>query len=290
MVAENDFETLRSQLIGFCYRMLGSVSDAEDIVQEAYLHWQQAGRPALDSPQRWYFRVCSRLCLDRIKSAQYQREQYIGPWLPEPMLDHDHAKQAELDESISIALMLTIERLNPAERAAFILHDLFGYRFQEVADILSLEESNCRQLAKRARDHLRNDKQRAPRDAKMVKRISDAFFEAVHQGDLDRLRDVLSEDVVLYSDGGGKASAAKKPVIGIDAVSIFMVRVTQNAKRYHELEFRYAWYNGAPGLVGYKDGEVYAAYQLEVIDGKVVSLYAHRNPDKLAIFDRLAKP
>ncbi|MEW4454010.1 RNA polymerase sigma factor SigJ [Bremerella sp. JC817] len=287
MVAANEFESLRQQLIGFSYRMLGSVSDAEDIVQEAYLNWEQAGRPKLDSPRSWFFRVCSRLCLDRIKSAQYQRENYVGPWLPEPLLE-DHADRAELDESISMALMLTIERLKPAERAAFILHDLFGYEFNEVASILGLEAANCRQLAKRARTHLKGDKQRAPADAQVVKRISDAFFEAVNEGDLDNLRSILSEDVVLTSDGGGKVSAARRPMVGFDEVTTFMIRVIRNARRNHAVEFRAVRFNGAPGILGYMDGELFAAYQVEVVDGKVQSLYVVRNPDKLAIFSRLA--
>ncbi|MBA2115989.1 RNA polymerase sigma factor SigJ [Bremerella alba] len=285
MVTGDQFELLRQNLIGFCYRMLGSLPDAEDIAQEAYLRWEQAGRPQLDSPRSWYLRVCARLCLDRIKSVRYQREKYVGPWLPEPMLA-DHADRTELDETISIALMLTIERLKPAERAAFILHDLFGYEFQEVAEILGLEADNCRQLAKRARGHLRGEKQRSVTDAAGIKRISDAFFQAVNAGDLDRLRDVLSEDVVMHTDGGGKVSAARDLIVGFDAVTTFMVRVIRYAQREQTILYRPAWFNGAPGAVSYLGEKIIAAYHFEVIDDKIATLYVYRNPDKLAIFEQ----
>ncbi|MFN3153507.1 RNA polymerase sigma factor SigJ [Bremerella sp.] len=287
MVSGDQFEVLRQDLIGFCYRMLGSLPDAEDIVQEAYLRWEQAGRPALDSPKSWYLRVCARLCLDRMKSVRFQREKYVGPWLPEPILE-DHADRVELDETISLALMLTIERLKPAERAAFILHDLFGYEFQEVAEILGLEAANCRQLAKRARVHLRGEKPRVRTDAAGIKRISEAFFQAVNAGDLNQLRNVLSEDVVMHADGGGKVSAARDLIVGFHSVTTFMIRVFQNAKRKHEQEitFRPAWFNGAPGVVSYQGEKIIAAYHFEVVDGKIASLFIYRNPDKLAIFEQ----
>jgi len=285
MVAGDQFELLRQDLIGFCYRMLGSLPDAEDIAQEAYLRWEQAGRPELDAPKSWYLRVCARLCLDRIKSVRYQREKYVGPWLPEPILD-DHADRVELDETISLALMLTIERLKPAERAAFILHDLFGYEFGEVAEILGLEPANCRQLAKRARVHLRGEKPRGGADAAGIKRISDAFFQAVNAGDLDGLRSVLSEDIVMHADGGGKVSAARDVITGFHSVTTFMIRVFRNAQHEQKLTFHPAWFNGAPGVVSYLGEKIVAAYHFEVVDGKIASLFIYRNPDKLATFEQ----
>ncbi|MHC2067076.1 RNA polymerase sigma factor SigJ [Bremerella sp. T1] len=285
MVSGDEFESLRKELIGFCYRMLGSLPDAEDVAQDAYLRWEQAGRPQLDSPRSWYLRVCARLCLDRIKSVQYQREKYIGPWLPEPILE-DHAGKTELDETISIALMLTIERLKPAERGAFILHDLFGYEFAEVADILGLQPAHCRQLAKRARDHLKGNKPRSAVDVPGMQRISDAFFQAVNAGDLDQLRTVLSEDVVMHTDGGGKISAAKDLVVGFDAVTTFLVRVVRNVQRFGELRFEPTWFNGSPGMISCQGDQIIAAYQLYVVDGKVAAVFVYRNPDKLALFDR----
>jgi len=287
MVTGDQYELLRHDLIGFAYRMLGSLPDAEDVAQEAYLRWEQAGRPELDSPRSWYLRVCTRLCLDRMKSIRYQRERYIGPWLPEPMVD-DHADRAELDETLSLALMLTIERLKPAERATFILHDLFGYEFQEVAEILGLSAAHCRQLAKRARGHLRGEKPRSRTDADEIKRISDAFFQAVNAGDLDQLRSVLSEDVVLHADGGGKVSAARDLIVGFHAVTTFMIRVLRYVQREQTITMHPAWFNGAPGAVSYVGDQMIAAYHVEVIDGKIASLFIYRNPDKLAILERVS--
>ncbi|PQO27789.1 RNA polymerase sigma factor SigJ [Blastopirellula marina] len=288
MVSGHEFETLRKGLIGFSYRMLGSMPDAEDIVQEAYVRWEQAGRPELESPRSWYLKVCARLCLDRVKSVRYQREKYVGPWLPEPMLA-DHAEQTELDETISLALMMTIERLTPTERAAFILHDVFGYEFGEVAEIVGLKPDHCRQLACRAREHLRGEKQRGRVDVEGVQRISDAFFQAVQAGDLAALRMVLTEDVTLYTDGGGKVSAAKEPVLGFDRVTKFLIRVFQNAQRETPFEMRTVWFNGSPGVVCYLSGEVISAFQFELLEGRIISVFVHRNPDKLAPLDQAAK-
>lgn len=288
MVTGHEFETLRKDLVGFSYRMLGSMPDAEDVVQEAYVRWEHRGRPELDSPRSWFLRVCARLCLDRTKSVRYQREKYIGPWLPEPIIP-DHTEQAELDETVSLALMLTIERLTPSERASFILHDLFGYDFKEVANIVGLQPAHCRQLAKRAREHVRGEKQRSQIDADGVRRISDAFFQAIQAGDLTALRSVLTEDVTLYTDGGGKASAAKEPVLGFDRVTTFLIRVFQNAQREHPFQMRPIWFNGAPGVVCYLSGEVISAFQFEVIEGQIKAIFVYRNPDKLAPLDRAAQ-
>ncbi len=182
--------------------------------------------------------------------------------------------------------MLTIERLKPAERGAFILHDLFGYEFAEVADILGLQPAHCRQLAKRARDHLKGNKPRSVVDVPGMQRISDAFFQAVNAGDLDQLRTVLSEDVVMHTDGGGKISAAKDLVIGFDAVTTFLVRVVRNVQRFGELRFEPTWFNGSPGMISCQGDQIIAAYQLYVVDGKVAAVFVYRNPDKLALFDR----
>lgn len=280
MTAEETFEPLRGTLIGFCYRMLGSVSDAEDIVHDAYLRWEQAGRPSLDAPRSWFLKVCARLCLDQWKSARAQRESYYGEWLPEPFLP-DSFDQVELDETVSIALMLTMERLKPAERAAFLLHDVFGYEFTEVAEMLGLEAAHCRQLAVRARAHLRGDKTRAAIDRDAVQRVSDAFFSAVKQGDLAALQQVLAEDVVLRSDGGGKVPAALVPIVGADRVIRFVTGVFRKAGQQQAVELRPVWFNGAPGMAVFVGSELASAYQLELAGAQIRSIYIHRNPDKL---------
>ncbi len=274
------FADLRSQLIGFCYRMLGSVSDAEDIVHESYLRWVQAGRPDLQSPRSWYLKVCSRLCFDYLKSSQVQRQEYPGPWLPEPLVGNE-PDRVELDETVSIALMLTMQRLKPAERAAFILHDVFGYEFSEVGSLLELQPAHCRQLAVRARRHLRGEKARSVADAQAVRRISDAFFQAVQQGDLQGLQRLLAEDVVLHSDGGGKAAAARVPIVGRERVTKFVTGVYRKAQAQSPLELCHVWFNGGPAVAFYAGQQLVSAYQLHVVDGQIISVFVHRNPDKL---------
>ncbi len=273
------FEEQRPRLVRLAYQMLGSVADAEDIAQETYLRWQRAGEPALDRPQAWFARTCTRLCLDRLKSAQRQREQYVGEWLPEPLADRP-APGDEVDDSVSMALLRTIERLRPAERAAFLLHDVFGYAFQDVASMLDRESADCRQLAVRARRKLAAEHHAAaePPTAESVRRLADAFFEAVEQGDDAALRNVLAEDVVLYADGGGRVPAASRPIEGSEAVARFFVRVLAASG---SIERRGVWFNGAPGQLVLEDGVPVSAFQFHVVDGRVAGVYVQRNPDKL---------
>ena len=276
------FARERSYLVRLAYRMLGSVADAEDAVQDTYLRWQAAGEPALDTPRAWFTRTCTRLCLDRLKSAHRTREQYVGEWLPEPFVD-DSETRAVLDESLSMALLATIERLTPAERAAFLLHDVFDYGFDDIASMLDLSPANCRQLATRARRHLAGERVRGPRDADTVQRLGQAFFAAIRGGDIAGLQAVLSEDVVLRADGGGKVSAARRPVEGRTAVLRFLAAIFMRGNA-PDLEVRERWFNGAPGMLIVDGERPVSAFHFNVRDGRIAGIFVQRNPDKLCGF------
>ena len=285
------FEQHRDHLTGLAYRMLGSVADAEDMVQDTFVRWKQAGRPALEHPRAWFAKTCTRLCIDRLKSAQRKREHYVGVWLPDPFVPvTDGVPRLELDESVSIALLHMFERLSPAERAAFILHDVFEYTFDEVADVLERTSASCRQLASRARRHLDGHARQAPPARATVERLSAAFFYAIESGDLDALQNLLSEEVVFRSDGGGKAPAAREPILGIEKVLRFLQRVLMKPHaarvRREVVEF-----NGAPGVLVYIGERCETAFQLHIDSDRIVAIYAQRNPDKLRLLiDRRSSP
>ena len=277
MTVVEDFEAGRAELLRLAYRMLGSVADAEDMVQETFLRWRQAGEPMLDRPQAWFVRTCTRLCLDRIGSAAQRRVDYPGEWLPEPLVDDG---RGELDDTLSMALLRTVERLPPTERACLLLHDVLGYEFGEVAEILDLSPANCRQLAARGRKHVRSRGRREV-DEEQVRRLADAFFKAVGEGDPEALLTVLADDVTFYADGGGKASAAKAPIVGAPKVARFFLAIF-GEDRGLELERR--WFNGAPGIVVRDEGRPVSAFQFELVDGHIAGIYVQRNPDKLGAF------
>ncbi len=288
MVSPLEFESHRTYLVRLAYRMLGTVVDAEDIVQESYLRWHSAGQPELKTPRAWFTRTCTRLCLDRLKSAQKEREQYPGEWLPEPIDDAGPLDRRELDDTLSMALLATIQKLRPEERAAFLLHDVFSYEFEDVAELLDLEASHCRQLASRARRHLAGDVTRFPAEESTLTRVSEAFFRALSSGDLGALRSVLSADVVLHSDGGGKVSAARHPIRGHEKVLRFFDRIFVSARTPAKLDRTQTWFNGGPGVLVLEEGVPVSAFQFQLVDGKIVGIYVQRNPDKLGMFRTLA--
>ncbi len=278
------FEEHREHLVMLGYRMLGTVAEAEDIAQETYLRWSQAGEPELQSPRAWLTRTCTHLCIDQIKAARRDRETYVGEWLPEPIMKS--GDDDEVDDSLSMALLVAIQCLKPTERAAFLLHDVFGYDFNEVGSILGRESASCRQLAVRARKRLaeRETSPAAPKetDPQTISRVTDAFFEAVRSGELDGIRAILTEDAVLHSDGGGKVAAVIRPVEGGDAVARFLEGIFR--KRRHLLDTEDLWINGAPGKLLRDGDEPATVFQIEVTGGLVSAIYAQRNPDKLTGF------
>ncbi|MAT72285.1 MAG: RNA polymerase sigma factor SigJ [Planctomycetaceae bacterium] len=272
-------ETHRQRLVGLAYRMLGSVDDAEEAAQEAFLRYQAAGAPDVDNLQAWLTRVCVRICLDRIKRSAATQEVYPGQWLPEPFVDAEN--RAAIDETLSMALLVGMRQLSAAERAVFLLHDIFDYRFAEVADILDLSADNCRQLAVRARRKIRRP-ERAPRSSsEEFDRVTGAFLAAVRDGDIDRLRDLLAENVRLTSDGGGQVSAAPRPIAGRDKVATFLHRVFAPARKSAVLRETPVHFNGAPGVLLTAEGHSPSAYHLEIDDGRIVGIFVQRNPDKL---------
>lgn len=276
------FERHRRRLRGLAYRMTGSLADAEDAVQEAFLRWQRADRSKVSDPGAYLFRVVARICLDQMKSARARREIYVGPWLPEPVLDTDALvveSPAEFAGDLSVALLLALERLSPLERGAFLLHDVFDYEFGEIAEILGRDPAACRQLAARARAHVRESKPRFSVSPEEGERIAAAFQEAVASGEVSRLAGILAEGCVLRSDGGGKRFAALNPIVGRDRVARFFAGLTHKLGAPTSVPVRI---NGQPGLVGIgQDGEP-QTMAFDVEDGRITAIYVVRNPDKLA--------
>lgn len=269
------FDAARSSLMRVAYRMLGSVADAEDAVQEAFIRWMNADRAAVREPEAFLRRTVTRLCLDQLKSARRQRETYIGPWLPEPVLEETD------DDDVTLPLMLALERLSPLERAAFLLHDVFGVTFDEVAATIQREPAACRQLAARARSHVREARPRFQMDRQRGLELAEAFFEASRTGDMETLGTLLAADISVHADGGGKRSAAVEPIVGFDAVlkahELLAAHFRKNASRL----LRFGFVNGLPGFVTMEaDGEIQTT-ALDIENGKIVAIYVVRNPDKL---------
>ncbi|SDC93473.1 RNA polymerase sigma-70 factor, ECF subfamily [Sphingomonas sp. YR710] len=273
--AAASFHPQRRRLLRIAYRMLGSVADAEDIVQEAFIRWMGADRAAVHEPAAFLHRIVTRLCLDRLKSASHQRETYIGPWLPDPIVAEEE------DEDITLPLMLALERLSPLERAAFLLHDVFGLGFEEVAATIRRDAVACRQLAARARTHVREARPRFPVEKQRGLEIAGAFFAASRGGDMTALGAMLAADVSIHSDGGGKRPAAPQPILGFAHVMKVHKGLAVLFARHGSQLVRTALINGLPGFVTREaDGELQTT-ALDITDGKINAIYVMRNPDKL---------
>jgi RNA polymerase sigma-70 factor (ECF subfamily) len=277
------FETHRRALTGLAYRMLGSRAEAEDIVQDAYLRWHAADRSAIEEPRRYLGTVVTRLCLDRMKSAQTRREVYVGQWLPEPLVDEvlDGEGPDDLAHDISVALMLLLERLSPLERASFLLHDVFGVDFAEVARALGRGESACRQLAARARAHIEAGRPRFPASREEGHRLAAAFQTAIATGHTQALARILAEDAVLYSDGGGKRAAALNPIRGADRIMRFFAGIARKNPALATIAARPATVNGLAGFVMRENDGSIDTMAIEHCDGRIAAIYLTRNPEKL---------
>lgn len=269
------FDPLRPKLIRVAYRMLGSVVDAEDMVQEAFIRWMGADHSQVREPEAFLRRTVTRLCLDQLKSARLKRETYVGPWLPDPVVEE------EPEEDVTLPLMLALERLSPLERAAFLLHDVFGLGFDEVAATIDRDPAACRQLAARARTHVRDGRPRFQVEQSRGLELAQAFFNASRSGDLKALGAMLASDVSIHADGGGKRSAAMHPILGFDAVIKVHEQLAALFRKHGSDLVRAGFINGLPGFVTREaDGELQST-ALEIEDGKVVAIYIVRNPDKL---------
>jgi RNA polymerase sigma-70 factor (ECF subfamily) len=281
--AAHTHEDLRPLLFSMAYRMVGTVGDAEDLVQEAFLrlHREETEGTEIESPKAFLTTVVTRLAIDHLRSARVRREEYVGEWLPEPLVEGPGpAEHAEMSDSLSLAFLVLLESLSPVERAVFLLHDVFGYSYAEIADLVGKTEAACRQIALRARRAVDERRPRFDPSEEERRRVAEKFF-AAFAGDASDIAAVLAEDVVLHGDGGGKAPAIARPLLGADRVARALVNWIRQGVR---VGFRAepAVVNGQPGtVVRTLDGEVINAMALDIADGRVQSIYSIVNPDKL---------
>ncbi|WP_173370395.1 sigma-70 family RNA polymerase sigma factor [Methylocystis sp. SC2] len=273
------FARQRPRLVRLAYRMLGTIADAEDVVQDAWLRWLATDREAVRDPSAFLRTIVTHLCLNELKSARRRREIYIGPWLPEPIVEPENAEDG-IDD-ITLPLMVALESLSPLERAAFLLHDVFGAGFDEVAETIGRETATCRKLASRARERLRSARPRFPVAKEHGLKIASAFFAASRSGDIEALRSLLAEDVVAYADGGGKVSASPQPLVGLRRVLERHAALARGFTVTPSRLIRYGVISGLPGFVSIEAEGVLQTTALQIEQGKVVGLYVTRNPDKL---------
>lgn len=291
VASEDEYSRYRRLLFSIAYRMLGTVSDAEDMVQEAYLRWRRAhddGAPTIAAPKSWLTTTITRLCIDHLRSARIRREEYVGPWLPEPILTPDTAvdpaEGVALADTLSLAFLLVLERLNPIERAVFLLHDVFGYDFAEIAPIVEKSAPNCRQLARRARDHIAANRPRFAPDPVTRERLLGEFMRACTSGDLPSLIALLSDDITAWSDGGGKVQAARKPIHGAQKVAGFLLKLAEFAA-LQSATYQVAEINGQLGIITLLADVPYGVMTFDVIDDRIAGIALVVNPEKL---ERLA--
>src|SRR5215203_1641046 len=288
------FDEHRGLLISVAYRVLGSVTDAEDAVQEAWLRWSGVDHSGVDDPRAFLVRVTTRLAIDRLRRVKARRESYVGPWLPEPILTRqDPAEDAAMAESVSMAMLVVLETLSPLERAVFVLREAFGMPHAEIAEVLGRKEEAVRQLARRARAHVRERRSRFDADQTEQRRVTERFLEAATGGDLEALMEVLSPGVTLVADGGGRALAPRRPVRGADKVARFLVAVATEERTARflgsvgggpapDLRVHLAQVNGGPGVVATSGGGPITVLVLDVADGLVQTVHLVANPEKLA--------
>jgi len=281
------FEAQRPRLIRLAYRMLGSVAEAEDVVQDAWLRWSRAGpnqegKEGVADPAAWLVRTTTRLCIDRLRAAKVEREAYRGPWLPEPLIEPLTEDPVERAEDVSVAFLLALERLSPLERAVFLLHDVFDEDYASVAETLGRSEPAVRQLASRARDHVRDARPRFSVSQEEATRLATAFVTAAAQGDMSRLSSLLAEDAILVTDGGGKRKAALRVMVGPADIVRLMEGIRWRGAGMQVEDLRTVRINGYPGLVvKLPDGPETIAFQPGE-DGLIAAIYMVRNPEKLA--------
>lgn len=290
------FEDHRSKLFGMAYRMLGTVSEAEDVLQEAWIRWSETDRSVVENPAAYLATIVNRLSLDQLRSARRKREHYVGVWLPEPMIEdqppptqNDPAAELELADDVSFALLVTLEKLTASERAALLLHDVFDYSFAEIAEVLHRNEASCRKLASRARTKVRNE-----HGAKNAKRPANeplvrSFHAAMQYGDLSDLVDLLAQNAVLFTDGGGVKSAALNPIYGRDKIHRFFVGILSKNPRPKPEDLHLAHINAAPGIVVTEEDGSKQVWSFDCSqEGEIQTIYIVRNPDKLRHCERLA--
>ena len=273
------FQDLRPFLFSLAYRILGTRADAEDVVQDAYLRWQSAPAEEVRSPKSYLTTVVAHLALDELKSAQRRRETYVGPWLPEPLVQPAGTKPMEMAESLSLAFLRLLESLSPPERVAFLLREVFDASYEEVAATLETSEPDCRQIVARARKHIQQGRPRFTVDRDRQSEVLREFLTACSTGDAAQLTALLSEDAVLYSDGGGKVAAALNPIVGSERVVRLLVAI---AHKIPAFSVELAEVNGCIGALVREEGKPYSVIALDVTpEGRIANVYFVTNPDKL---------
>lgn len=285
----DDFQTYRPLLFSIAYRMTGSASDAEDMVQDAYLRYRQADVSTIHSLKAFLTTIVVNLCLNYLKSARVQREEYTGIWLPEPVLtsgdgEDELVAKAEQRESVSMAFLVLLETLTPPERAVFLLHEVFDYSFSEIAQVLEKTPENCRQLFHRAKSHLAEKRRRATFAPEAHQQLMDAFLAACQSGNLAALTELLADDVVAWGDGGGKVHASPLPVSGRELIAKLFVVLTRKEPAHHQIFIEEI--NGVPALLSWSDAQLHWVLILDIFDGQITGLRSILNPDKLAFLQR----
>jgi RNA polymerase sigma-70 factor (ECF subfamily) len=278
------FDQYRSLLFSIAYRMIGSVVDAEDMLQETFIRWQESADENIESPRAFLVTIISRLCINHLQSARVRREEYVGEWLPEPIVtdpSSDPFGMIKVDESLSMAFLVLLERLTPIERAVFLLREVFEYEYSEIAKIVGQSEVNCRQILRRARQHVSAIRPRFEVPGPKRTDLFERFLTAVGTGEMTGLIELLAKDVVLHSDGGGKGLAVPNEVRGADKVAR---GILGSLKRLvpATLVRKLVRINGAPGLVNYLDGKPHSVLTLDVQDGRIQNIYIVTNPEKLS--------
>ena len=277
------FAACRPRLLGIAYGLLGELTEAEDVAQDAWLRWEEANSDAVRNPEAFLVTVTTRLALDRLRLARAQREVYVGPWLPEPLLTDPETPETKVieAETLSLAVLGALERLNPVERAVLVLRDSFDLEYAEIADILDKTPANVRQIAKRARDHAGDTSRRRTVSDEERERLADAFMLASVSGDVEQIRDLLAADAIMYSDGGGVVTAARKPIYGADKIARFMVGVQRKAAFPADPVFTRMLVNGDPGvrMDSATDGFL-SIIAVEVADGAIQAVRFFTNPER----------
>ncbi|UGB39182.1 RNA polymerase sigma factor SigJ [Frateuria soli] len=278
------FQQHRARLFGLAYRMLGSPSDAEDVLHDAWLRWHAQDTAILDDPEAWLVTVTTRLALDRLRRARREREHYTGPWLPEPLVPDDDHPEAELErgETLTLSFLLLLERLSPEERAAFLLHEVFDYSHAEAAAILGIAEDACRQRVHRARTRLRGGRPRFNVDVPTRQRMLQRFVEAMKKPDLETLRALFAEDAIAIADGGGVVRAVLRPLQGVERLARLYMQLGSRFYSLPEVEFTIAMLNGEPVLLARVDDTLVSATWIECEGDRITATLALRHPAKLA--------
>jgi RNA polymerase sigma-70 factor, ECF subfamily len=285
------FDQYRGLLFSIAYRMLGSVADAEDILQEAFIRWQQSQQEEIRSPRAFLVTIVSRLCVNHLQSARVQREQYVGQWLPEPIVtgaEGDPLGIIRIDESLSMAFLVLLERLTPVERAVFLLREVFEYEYSEIASVLGQTEANCRQILRRARQHVGAMRPRFRTPPQKRDALMESFLAAINTGAMDGLMILLTEDVVLHSDGGGKGVAVPNLVRGIDKVARGILGSLDRLVPKN-LVWTLTGINGQPGLINYLDGVPHSVLTIDIKGDRIQAIYVITNPEKLSHLPELSQ-